>query len=234
MSEALVNMNAESEVTTEAPDSGVEQQHADAQQEGGEQEEKLFAGKYKTPEDLEKGYKELSKKVRENKVEVPDEYNLEKLEGVFEADDPMLTKYLGKFKELGLSQDQAEHILAEYGADMIGQKIDPEAELAKLGNEGKSIIGEIESFVAKQGSNFSDSEKQILASMTSTAEGVRAFHKLVSMTKTQNIPSDVDSLPAESKAELQEQASKLRQDPNFFSKPDLQQKYNELMRRSVQ
>lgn len=228
MSEALIDMNA-----TAVAD---ENQNADAVQEAASQEggeEKLLAGKYKTAEELEKGYKELSKKLREGKVEAPEEYSLEAVSEFFDAEDPMLGEYLGVFKELGLSQAQADALLAKYGADMAAQNVDPEAEKAKLGAEGEAMIKGLESFFAKQKGNFSEAEQAALGSMASTADGVKALNKLVSLTREQNIPEQVASTPGESKAELLEKANKLRADPAFYTKPSVQEEYNKLMSLAV-
>jgi hypothetical protein len=77
--------------------------------EATEQEERLFAGKYKTPEELEKGYTETSKQVKELQT---------KLEGLrAEKEIPETYEYAEVFEQNGLTPlegEQAEEAMQQF------------------------------------------------------------------------------------------------------------------------
>ncbi len=235
MTEALVNLDAAPEVVDEV----VESDGVDTTNEVESDSEKLLAGKYKNVEELEKGYKELSKMARENKVEIPDEYSFDmsELEG-FETveinkEDPFLQDMVGVFKQAGISDQQASVLVANFNKLQGMSDVDPEKEMSKLGEDAKVVIPEIERFFAKNKANFSEEELTSIASMTTTADGVRAINRMINMTHSKPVPTD-DTKPiaAESSADLFAKAFELKDTGKLDQGKHHRDEYQRLMNRA--
>lgn len=232
MTDSLVNVSEAEETTATEEDHTVEAQGQEQEQ---TTEQKLLAGKYKTPEELEKGYKELSKKVREAKPQVPESYSLDAVKDfVGEEQDPVLDDFLGEFKEAGLSQEQADRILKKYYDTMSADAVDPQAELAKLGNDGDKMISGIKNFFAKNKSNFSAEELSAIEGSLITADAVRAVHKMIAATQSKNIPGEGAQVEAESAEEVLEKAQKIMAEERVQYKPGRMAEYQKLMDRYAQ
>lgn len=204
------------------------------------QEEKLLAGKYKTVEDLEKGYSELSKKVREKAPEAPEEYKYEfdsederlqiALKDWNPSEDPLVQALDPLFKKHNLSQEAVAEIAQAYLGMAVEGQVDPGEERKKLGADADKVISRVEQFVNNR---FSAEEQQIAASVAETAEGLKFLNKLVDMTRERPVPAEAQQGPMKSPEELEQQAHALRKEPNFMSNPKMQKQYEELMDKAM-
>lgn len=229
MTETMVNVTDVEQEVTEAEDQ-VTDTGAEINEEG-QGEQKLFAGKYKTAEELEQGYKELSKLAREKKPEAPDEYALDAIKDfVGEEGDETLDSWLGEFKELGLTQEQADKLLTRYYSDMASQMPDLDAERAKLGADGDKMVQEIRGFFGKNKSNFTDTELGAIEAALGTADAVRAIHKVITANQSKSIPNKAATLPAASADELLQEALAIKAKEGFSNSPTLMAQYDAKLR----
>lgn len=95
------------------------------------EETKLLAGKYKTPEELEKGYTELTKLLRGKGNLPPEEYDLELPEGV----ESLSEEEVELFKEMGLDNDRAQKFINHFHEKIVPQlqEVYVKAEVSELG-----------------------------------------------------------------------------------------------------
>jgi len=150
--------------------------------------EALLAGKYKTPKDLESGYKEQSKYIAElktkieegtTKVEVPEEYKFdfskdEALKGTeLDLEDPVFKSMMPAFKEAGVSQDQASQIVSTYLKQIKDMAPNEAEETKKLGENGEVIVNAISSFWGK----LNEKDKDTLSAITDTADGMEFLYR---------------------------------------------------------
>ena len=213
-------------------------------------QESLLAGKYKTPEDLAKGYKDSIKynselntenKTLKEQIEglaprVPEEYSLDfsKIEGLGNLDiDPTKDKdiqdILPVFKEAGLSQEQAETVLAGYLKSYQENVPSPADELKKLGDSASAVVGGLE----KYASNMSEGDRSILMGLADSAEAAQFLHKHL-VTTEQNIPGSAVSTPIKSALEYQEDAFAYRSlhESTIGADSGQQAHYNNLLKKS--
>lgn len=186
-----INETTEETSTDTGLTEGVDPVEPETNEDSPAQPEKLLAGKYKTPEDLEQGYKELSKKLRE-KTEPPEKYDLDSLKNNEELagllpedysfqDDPMFQVLEPAFREAGLTQDQVVKLTQ---AKMLFDKanmVDPKAEMEKLGSNAGQVITDVRSFVD---SSLPDDLKEVAEAFAYTAEGVKLLHHMSQLQKT--------------------------------------------------
>lgn len=201
-------------------------------------DEYKYAGKFGSVDDLEKGYKELSAKVREKAPTAPEEYELNlgevesladyktQLEGLDLNDNTLIQAALPAFKKHNISQDAANEIIADVLAADLSEMINPEEELKKLGPEGGELIKELSAFKAK----FPAEEQGFLDQIATTAEGVKFLAKLRDMTGEKAIPTEQDSVAAQDPQELITEAKALKaKTPNFEVDKGAQARYEKLM-----
>lgn len=195
----------------------------------------MYAGKYKTAEDLENGYNELAKKLGAKNPSAPDEYTFDfsedetlapALEGFDLFEDPMLQSALPAFKKHNISQEAANDIVKAVLEGDMGETVDPQEEINKLGADANQVLSDVEGFVGK----FGESEQEHLKSIATTAEGTRLLHKLMKMSATPDIPTK-DAVNAGKKADdLYEEAFKIkRETSNFEMNTDAIRRYEALM-----
>jgi hypothetical protein len=171
-------------------------------------EEKLFAGKYKTAEDLENGYSELSKMVRErdtalndykSKYSAPEKYDFSDFQM---PDSHLVPVALEAFKGMGISNEMAKNFfkaVLEADQKAIGERT--KRELEALGPDGDKILGELKDFAGKA---LTEEERDALTAITSSAAGVKLAHKLYQLSKSKDVPSPAEGVsntpPADPKA----------------------------------
>ena len=236
---ANIEAGGEEEVQEQPQVEGQEQE-----QEEGQQEEKLLAGKYKTAEELEEGYKNLSQKLREKSPEAPEEYSFDTsalgddYKGVeISKDDPLLQHMQGVFKDSNITDEQATKLAAEFAKYQDGNTPDPEKEMEKLGENGKETISRVENFFKKHGNaaGLTQEEVQSISSMTSTAEGVNALGKLVDRFSTMNdVPEKGQGGAAPDADELFAQANEIRKSDPSFSDMGKRKQYENLTRQAAE
>lgn len=205
--------------------------------------EKLFAGKYSTIEQLEKGYAETTKEAQDLrtslnklKVVVPESYefdlkSVEELKGysIDLENDPDIQAILPSFKEAGLTNDQAQKILSGYLRNFYQNVPSAEDEMKKLGEEGQKAVAALE----KYSSNMSDEDKKVFSALATSADNVRFLHKhLVSTEKS--IPANSSAPLGKSPQELRDEAFSYREkhSATIASNPDQLAHYNKLMQES--
>lgn len=222
-----------SETPTEAP-AEAEQDEAPASDDSY-----MYAGKYKSIEELEKGYKEVVQKLTEKTPSAPEEYefNFSENEALKHVNidlenDPTYAKMVPLFKELNLTQDQASAIFNTYLESEFGDMPDPGNEMMKLGPKANDIIKRVSGFVER---NFNEVEQGIAQQIGATAEGVQFLDKIAMMRGEQPIPTNAqDFAPRKTHQQLLAEAVALRQSaPNFDIDKQAQAKYEALMDEAV-
>lgn len=258
-------INTETTTETTEGDENVSENHVDetTTEEGGEQvteenneetgedksgesgkEEKLVFGKYKDIEAAEKGYKELTKKLREKAPEAPEAYNfdlsddedfkaLERDDLNFKLDDDPLAKAVEPvFRKHNISQDAAREIAKEVLKYELAAAPDAAAEKAKLGADAEQMLKSVSAFVGK---SFNDSEKQIAAQIATTAEGVKFLEKVSKLAGARNVPDSLgETSAAKTKDDYIKEAMDLkRSTTNFEMNTTAIRKYEALMDKAV-
>ena len=156
----------------------------DAKEEGsteeGGKEETLLAGKYKSVEELEKGYINAQKALSTRNA--PDKYDISKEVKDFVKDDAdMFESFQKVAKETDLSQEGFNKIIewrmGEIKALMAKHAEQEKAELKKLGNDSSTRISAVRAYLS---SNLSQAEYNSLQSKLSTADDITAIEKLIS------------------------------------------------------
>lgn len=204
----------------------------------GEQEAGYkYAGKYNTTEELESGYKELTKKLREKLPEAPEEYVIQLADDLnlpedinLGVDNPILSAMMPVLKELNISQEGFNGLLGAYLKAEMSLIPNPQEEINKLGAEANTILSENEGFVEQ----FSDEEKALFDQLGETAAGNKLINKIAKMTKAART-SNVTAKPTEAIArrdpsELIGEAMALkRSTPNFEQNTSAIGRYEKLM-----
>lgn len=184
----------------------------------------LLAGKYKSVEALEEGYKNLSTKLREQKTttDLPESYTApEELGLTFDTDG--FNHMQSAFKEAGLNQEQVDKLLGAY-ATIAPQSVNLDAEKAALGDGADARLAKLGQFI---GRHFSDDEQAELDILASTAGGVKVLEKLMTMSGEKPVPADSASA-AEGVADLRQKAMAMLSEKDFRHNTDKQQAYNQL------
>lgn len=191
-------------------------------------EDKLYVGKYKTVEDLEKGYKELSGKVREL-PKSPDKYEFDfkehenlDLREVDLTDDPLMDIMGPLFKESNVSQEVAQRLVEGYLGYEMGKQESKEDMLKAVG--GDAAVAEIQAFVNR---NIPDDLKSVAVSLGSSSDGLKFMHALAQQHTT---PASLSNNTPVNAGELRIQANEIRKGTkNFSSDRDAVRRYEELM-----
>lgn len=148
----------------------------------------LLAGKFKNAEELETGYKELTKKLTESGKIAPDKYELALPEGLALADadnDPLLKSFDEVAKKHNLTNAAFNDLIAlKLKADLESAP-NYEAEVEKLGPKGMETLKGLSSFLS---ANLSKEEYIIAERMCATAEGVKVLDKLRGLTVNSTVP----------------------------------------------
>lgn len=210
--------------------------------EGSSDPETLFAGKYKTLEEFEKGHKELEKAYRSKAPEVPDEYNIdlttdetlieefgEDMVNEFNpAEDPRFEQMKDVFKEAGLTQDQVSALVKAQIRFDASIAPDLEAEARALGDQRDIMIANANHFVQK---HLNAEEQEIAKTLGQSAAGVKFLHKLSQMTGEKPVPAKVDNIDAgPTSAELKAQAFDFKASvDNFDTNRAAQAKYDAML-----
>lgn len=187
--------------------------------------EKVYAGKYKTVEDLEKGYKETSKYAREQAAlaknletqipKAPEKYAfdfsaIKGLEGVkLDETDPDMVGMIPVFKELNLSQDQASRLVAAHLQNMAS--LTPTVEQIKegLGPNAEVIIGRLQTYTNK----LPLEDQKVLQALSDTPEGIDFLYRhLVGQELPTPAQGGASGATPKSAAELKSEAFKYKAD----------------------
>jgi len=154
--------------------------------------------KFKTGEDLAKGYAELQKKFSQGKHKAPEEYDVSAFaDANIPEDDELFNTYKDWAKENGISQNAFEELASKFvemaGAEADMAEVSYQEEYKKLGNNADAIIKSMtewgQSLVRKGVWGQDDFEEFKI--MGGTAQGIRALQKIRSYYGDRSIPIDV-------------------------------------------
>lgn len=147
---------------------------------------------------LDKSYKELRTKMSQGKHKAPADGNYDislfTKVGVKEDDD-LLQKYVGKAKELGVSQEAFDELATIYMEEM-GQVIENvktsrDEEIKKLGPKATDILKANNVWLGKLSrSVLSESETNAIVRASTNAAFISALNKIRQASGEPNIPSD--------------------------------------------
>lgn len=194
--------------------------------------EKLLAGKYKTPEDLEKAYQELTT-LHRKKQEIPEKYDL-KVPGGFTVDDDMLAK----FKEAGLTQKQAQHtveVMAEHILPKVKEASRETQELLLRARFGYTpddetypqFIAELRDWATE---NLPD---EVVSALRRTPEGVLALHKLRKAQVSDGSTTPTRSTATRTKQQDFENIQKEMRDPRYIRDANYRNEINERIKKHM-
>lgn len=171
--------------------------------------------KYKTAADQAKAYSELEKRLGAF-TGAPDKYDLtlpDYPEVQFRDEDPMLKDFLESAKKNGVSQEYVSEILGTYAKALTANIPDAEAEIQKLGANGKEQV----QLLAQWGSaNLSPDEYGIFKGLITTASAVRLFEKLKMLSTQSEVAPPAGQPPRETEQEV----LKLVNDPQYDTNPE--------------
>ena len=229
----------DTEATTEAP---VEQQ-AQVTEETTEasSEEQLFAGKYKTTEDLESAYKSLESKIGEKEESIRDklkeemsqpkegvpqsagEYELPDFVDESEAvDNEALKNWAEHCHELGYNNEEFQKGLEIY-MNSMPQQPDLEAESVRLGDNANARIESASLFANKF---FPKESLPAIERMCEGADGIIALEAIMTAMKDPSVTSSTETASSLNDASLNEMMRDERywnprvRDDNFVKQVD--------------
>ncbi len=148
----------------------------------------LLRDKYKTVVGQAKAYPELQKRFGGFSGSPEEyEYSVFTSKGI-EADvnDPFLKQATAIAKETNMNQETFDKLLGVWAEDQMSQVPDTEAEMAKLGENGKAQLDSLAEWAQRQ---LSEEEFTHLTSLLTTASDVRLFQKMRALTQEKAIPT---------------------------------------------
>lgn len=126
-----------------------------------------------------------------------------------DADAPILGWWKEQAHTMGLSQDQFQEGVNKF-VEYVGGSVDIEAEVAKLGDNGKARIDAVTAWAQK---NFTDPEEfRVLELIGTSAKGIIVLEKLMGGAEL-NV-SDNNDVPAKSLTEAD--LRKMQGDPRYW------------------
>jgi hypothetical protein len=188
--------------------------------------------KFKSPEDLAKGYAELQKQFSQGKHKAPETYDdsIFKEAGI-EDDDELYSTYKDWAKENGVSQAAFEQLASKFidmaGAEADTAEISYKEEYEKLGKNADVVIKSMTDWASSlvRKGVWSESDFEEFKFMGGTAQGLKALQKIRSYYGDKPIPVDVGPIDgAPSKDELMSMVGK----PEYQSDPAYRAKVEKL------
>lgn len=163
---------------------------------------------------------ELSEEALAARPESPDKYELPKFEGIPpEALQGPLTEWWQQFAYDNAFDNETFQVgIAKYLEAVNGNQPDPEAELKKLGDNGKARAEAVGLWVNK---NFSEAERQSIERLCTTADGVKAIEKVMALAR-----GDAQTVTEDVKTEVTEDdVKKMMNDRRYWHPADRDPKY---------
>lgn len=227
-------VSEETSVTTEDQDG----------EETKQEEGYLYAGKYKTVEDFEKGHKELVQKLREKTPEAPEDYSFDfsededlkphavLLEDLDVKEDPRFEAMDVVFKKHSLTQEAVNDIVKAQLLYDISSMPDLEAEANSLGEEKDIMLAHAQTFVNK---HLTGDEIEIAVDLGKSAAGVKLLYKMSKLAGEKSIPQNTGNVVAgPSSKELYAEAFKCRKEnPKFEVDSAAQARYESLLESAI-
>lgn len=229
--EETINLEGES---AENETSEVQSEQVESSDEATSEDEYLYAGKYKSIEDLEKGYKEVVQKFTAKSPGAPEDYEFDFSENevlkdteISLDDDAIFEAAIPAFKKAGITQEQAQMVVEAVLEKTREQLPDIGAELEKLGPNGAEIVSEVNKFVSK---SLTEAEQDIAVLLGQSAEGIQFLDKFRQMSAERSIPSSLDTPSLRSSAEAIEEAyAYKRSTANFDNDTAAKRRYEKMM-----
>ena len=184
-------------------------------------EDKLYAGKYKNPEELEKGYKELSTLVRAKHPTAPEEYDFSNIEGI-DNENPLLNNMQEVMKNHNLTQQQATALTEAFVSYNSHQLPNIEEEVKKLGADAPIMVQQVEGFMKRY---LNEEESSLLSQLGCSADGIKLLYKLSKQSGEKSIPASSTS-SINTIGDLRQKAEKMLQDKNLRNNPEKQEEYD--------
>lgn len=161
--------------------------------------EKLLAGKYKTVEDLEKGYSELNKAFSAKNNRAPEQYAFDPPDGVELNDEDYAL-----FKDLNLNDESAQKLVTYMNDTIVPQIVDAytKAEVAELGRlwnmdpESSQFGSRVDKIQAWAQDNL---PAAMVAELSKTAEGMQS---IVAVMESNAMPTPAGRAEPLSKAQI--------------------------------
>ena len=210
--------------------------------------EKVYAGKYKTVDDLEKGYKETSKYAREQAAlakeyqgkipTAPEKYTFDFTgvagleEATIDEKSPDIAGMLPVFKELNLSQDQVSKLVAAHMLNTASMMETPEQIKEKLGTNADVILNKLQAFTSK----LPIEDQRTVQALADTAEGVDFLYRhLIGQELGVPPQAGTSGSTAKSAADLKAEAFKYKNDniKSIGFDPAKQAQYAQLLRTAL-
>lgn len=184
----------------------------------------LFAGKYKTVEDLEKGYQETGKYVRDLSAKVkdyeskipkaPENYAFDfsqdqDLKDINLAEDAQVQKMLPIFKELGISQDQANRLVSEFIKSSFVPAPTIDDFKKALGADADVKMGRLQIF----NGNLPEKDQAIFKQLAEDPQNVEFLYRYLLPKEDASIPSSPSNnvMSGKSSAQMYDEAYAYRE-----------------------
>lgn len=239
------NSNESSSAPTDNTSAGESNNNNDNNNQG----DTLYAGKYKSVEDLEKGYKESTKYARELNSKLKDaessvpkapenyEFDFKEVEGLedveISVDDPDMKAMIPVFKELNLSQEQASRLVEAHLKSMASLAESNDEIKEKLGENGTTVIAKLQEFTDK----LPHDDQLIMQSLADTSAGIDFLyrHLIGGELSTPGLQNNGGGGEVKSAAELKTEAFKFKKDNerSIGSDKTKQDHYKNLLRTAL-
>lgn len=210
--------------------------------------EKIYAGKYKSVEDLEKGYKETTKYAREQAnlakdyqsqlPKAPDKYTFDfsgtdDLKDVtINPDSPDIAPILPVFQKHNITQEAANDIISTYLRSQAAMAPTAEQIKEQLGSNAEGMLSKLQNFTYK----LPLEDQKIMQSLSDSAEGIDFLYRhLIGQELGVPAQTGTSSSAAKPAAELMAEAFKYKSDNANsigFNKSQ-QDEYSKLMRNAL-
>jgi hypothetical protein len=228
----VAHMDAE----TPAPDSGQEGQQSaewyfNEKIKGDGARPAWLKDKYKSVADQAAAYSELEKKLGEFKGAPKEGYKLDDIEGI-DMKDPLLEKFLPKFKEMNMSQDAVKALINEFSSYKTElSTVNVKEEIKKLGLEGQDMINKTNQWMAN---NLDPEVAETIKSWIHTAEDMKALNALRSFQPLSRSPNVADMQSAVTYETLKEvKNEKINNWERYKEDVNYRNSVNERMERAV-
>lgn len=210
-------------------DAGQTDQPAETTDGAESKADRLYAGKYKTIEELEKGYENAQAKIRE-KTGAPDEYDFNTAFDIagIELDDSddgkaRLEGFEKEVRDLNLNQEQLEFgmkLASQWVQDQLAQMgpaVDVKQEQAALekmwGDETSERLNQLRTWARKE------LDAEILNKpLSQTAKGIEFLHRMMTERSEPNpLANNESGVNAEEQEDLRGKLQAIMDDPDYFT-----------------
>lgn len=162
----------------------------------GEPPDWFISNKYKSVADQAKAVKELRNEYNKMKDKMgefqgaPEKYDFDKLPAEIDKSSPMLERFQGVFKNLGMSQQAFESIAGEFvNMQMEQAQVSPSQVIKEAGPEGKQVFDRVSTWARN---SFSPEEQAMLTQVCTSGGGLQLLDKIRANTRLSTLPTHKD------------------------------------------